>query len=137
MKEKTVFEKIADKELPAWIVYEDEKHIAFLSIVPFEKGHIVLCPKKAEYKVLWEMPEEEYIELYKVAHKIAKHLQQKLSCGMNIFQNNLAIAHQSVPHIHVNIVPRQLEKDLYQDQNFVRYSSQEEAEQFHELLKMM
>ena len=47
MKEKTIFEKIIDREIPADIIYEDEKIIAFLDAFPFEKGHLLVVPKKS------------------------------------------------------------------------------------------
>jgi histidine triad (HIT) family protein len=44
--EKTIFEKIIDREIPANILYEDEKTVVFLDAFPFEKGHLLVVPKK-------------------------------------------------------------------------------------------
>jgi hypothetical protein len=46
MQEKTIFQKIIDREIPATIVYEDEKLCAFLDINPIQKGHVLLVPKE-------------------------------------------------------------------------------------------
>ena len=46
MKDKTIFEKIIDREISASILYEDEKNIVFLDACPFEKGHLLIVPKK-------------------------------------------------------------------------------------------
>lgn len=101
----TIFTKIIHREIPASIVYEDEAHIAFLDIHPFEKWHTLVVPKK-EYETILVMPEDEYIELQKIVLKIAKHYESLLWCGINIVQNNKEIAWQSVPHTHFHIIPR-------------------------------
>jgi histidine triad (HIT) family protein len=43
---KTIFEKIISREIPSTIIYEDDLTIAFLDAFPFEKGHILVVPKK-------------------------------------------------------------------------------------------
>lgn len=45
-EKKTIFEKIIDREIPADILYEDKKVIVFLDAFPFEKGHLLIVPKK-------------------------------------------------------------------------------------------
>ena len=57
-----VFCKIIKKEIPASVVYEDEKTLAFLDINPYAKGHLLVIPKKHS-KWLWDMPENEYLFL--------------------------------------------------------------------------
>lgn len=101
----SIFTKIINREIPAAIIYEDDHHIAFLDIAPFEKGHTLVVPKK-EYATIFDMPEEEYLELQKIVLKIAKHYERVLDCGLNIIQNNKEIAGQSVFHVHFHIVPR-------------------------------
>ena len=112
----SIFTKIINREIPASIIYEDEKHIAFLDIAPFEKGHTLVVPKK-EYVNIMEMPEDEYLELSKIVLKIAQELEKKLDCGINIVQNNKTIAHQEVMHVHFHIIPRRLSKPLYNLEN--------------------
>ena len=101
----SIFTKIIRREIPAHIVYEDDTHIAFLDIHPFEKGHTLVVPKK-EYETIMDMPEKEYLELQKIVLKIAKHYEQILWCGVNIVQNNKKIAWQTVFHVHFHIIPR-------------------------------
>jgi histidine triad (HIT) family protein len=43
---KTIFEKIISREIPSTIIYEDDLTIAFLDAFPFERGHILVVPKK-------------------------------------------------------------------------------------------
>jgi len=135
MKEKTIFQKIIDREIPARVIYEDEKHIAFLDIVPFEKGHTLVVPKYP-YVTVDEMPEDEYVELQRIVHKVSKNIRSKIECGLNIHQNNLPIAHQVVPHVHFHIIPRREKKDAYRADNHTKYDSDQEADEFLELLKI-
>ena len=133
-KEKTVFEKIIDREIPADILYEDENIIAFLDAFPFEKGHLLVVPKKV-YEFVWEIPEEEFLELQKVVLKFAQKIYQEFpEAGLNIFQNNKKIAHQVVPHVHFHICPRFTEKDLYQHGG-VNYKDQGEKNKYIEKLR--
>ncbi len=112
MKEKTIFEKIIDREIPADIIYEDENHLAFLDIQPFEKGHILVIPKKP-YETIFEMPENEFLELQKIVFRVAQKIQAEIGGGLNILQNNFGIAGQVVPHVHFHLVPRKSSKKLY------------------------
>lgn len=133
MEEETIFSKIIRKEIPSEIIYEDENHLAFLDIRPFEKGHTLVIPKKI-YKNIFEMPKEEYLQLQEIVYKVANHLNQKLDCGINIWQNNLKIAGQEVEHIHFHVVPRKENKKSYCSENFVNYD-ENEISKFKELLK--
>ena len=105
---ETLFTKIIKREIPAHIVYEDVHTLAFLDIMPVEKGHTLVVPKKV-YETIMEMPETEYLHLQSVVLKLAKHLEKKLKCGLNIWVNNKAIAGQEIPHVHVHLVPRTLQ----------------------------
>ena len=51
MKEKTLFEKIIDREIPAEIVYEDDLCLAFNDIAPQAPHHILIIPKKPIFKI--------------------------------------------------------------------------------------
>lgn len=93
----TIFTKIINREIPASIVYEDEKYIAFLSIEPFSKGHTVFIPKK-EYARFLDMPIEEYLEYQKLAQKLAMNMKEKLKCNIS-----LLIFGEQVEHVHINL----------------------------------
>ena len=112
MKEKTLFQKIVDREVPADIIYEDEKHLAFLDISPFEKGHVLVIPK-FPYETIFEMPENDYLDLQRVVYKIVDKIQYEFGGGLNILQNNFPIAGQIVPHVHFHLIPRKTKKELY------------------------
>ena len=120
----SLFTKIIKREIPASIVYEDEDHIAFLDIHPFEKWHTLVVPKK-EYETIFDMPENEYLELQKIVFKIAKHYEKLLCCGINIVQNNKAISWQSVFHVHFHIIPRLKDTGFVFFENYETYSEWE------------
>ncbi len=120
----TIFTKIIRREIPASIVYEDDTHIAFLDINPFEKWHTLVVPKK-EYETIFDMPEYEYLELQKIVLKIAKHYESLLWCGINIVQNNKTIAWQSVFHVHFHIIPRTQDTWFVFFENYTQYTDWE------------
>jgi histidine triad (HIT) family protein len=132
---KTIFEKIIEREIPADIIYEDEKHIAFLNIAPFEKGHTLVITKHP-YKTIFEIPEDEYLQLQKVVHRIAKHIKDVLNCDMNMVQNNGEVSGQEVPHIHFHLIPRLQQKNIYTSGMDDLYVSDEEKKEFGDRLRM-
>ena len=117
---KTIFEKIIDREIPADIIYEDEKHIAFLNISPFEKGDTLVCPKHP-YPTIFDMPKEEYLALQSLVYMLASHITKVLDADMNVFQNNGHFSGREVEHVHVHLVPRKTEKELYNEDENVEY----------------
>ena len=69
MSENCVFCKIIRRELPANVVYEDQDVIAFLSNRPVNEGHTLVVPKK-HYVDIYDIPEEEAANLFKVTRKL-------------------------------------------------------------------
>lgn len=129
----SIFTKIIQKKVPAHIIYEDESHIAFLDINPMEKWHVLVVPKK-EYETIFDMTENEYIQLQKIVLKVAKHLEKTLNCGINIFQNNREIAWQDVMHVHFHVIPRREKKDFLNFEAWDTYSEGEWDEYREKLL---
>ncbi len=115
--EKTIFEKIIDREIPSYIIYEDDENIAFLNAFPFELGHVLVVPKKP-YKTIFEMPELSFLQLQKVLLKVAKKIQDVTGKDIAIMQRNGKDAGQEVSHVHFHIVPRTIpesERALFND----------------------
>lgn len=101
-----VFCKILKGEIPSCKIYEDDHAIVFLDIAPFEKGHVLVVPK-IHARQITDLPVEEFRPLLEVVQKTAKALKEKLPCdGINILQNNGACAMQTVPHVHIHLIPR-------------------------------
>ena len=104
MADKTLFEKIADREIPADIVYEDDLCLAFRDIDPQAPTHILVVPRKP-------IPSLDHLEeddgplvghLFLAAKKIAA--QEGLASGYRAVFNCGKDAFQTVPHIHLHIL---------------------------------
>lgn len=105
-KEDCIFCKIIQKEIPSEAVYEDDHFFAFLDSSPINPGHTLVVPKK-HVDSLFEL-EGEYLKKYMaVIQKLAQAQKSGLGAeGVNIHQNNGAVAGQSVFHIHFHVIPR-------------------------------
>lgn len=107
---KTIFEQIADGEIPANIVYEDDVCIAFMDAFPLSKGHTLVVPRKP-IENIYDLDEETGAHLMQVVTKVANALRDAFSPeGLNVVQNNGAFASQSVYHIHFHLIPRYKEE---------------------------
>ena len=101
-----IFCKIIAGDIPSYQLYEDDDVLAFLDITQTTKGHTLVVPKKHIRNVL-EMSAEEAATLFAKIPQIAAHITETLGAsGMNILQNNEAIAGQTVFHAHVHLIPR-------------------------------
>ncbi len=100
-----IFCKIAAKEIPAKIVYEDENTIAFLDVNPRSRGHTLVIPKK-HYETFEKLPDEIAVNLIKSVKKVVEILNVLNPDGYNILNNNGKIAGQEVPHVHFHVIPR-------------------------------
>lgn len=104
--EKTVFQKIIDRELPADIVYEDEQTLAFLDIEPNTPGHTLVIPKKYCLNV-FDCDDESWIAVMRTVRLIAPAVRDAVGAkGVHINSNHGEEAGQVVPHLHMHIIPR-------------------------------
>ncbi len=101
-----VFCKIVSGQIPSSKVFEDDHTFAFLDIAPFEKGHVLVVPKRHAV-FLTDLPQPELLPFISAVQRVAKLLLARLPCdGFNLVQNNGACATQVVPHAHFHVVPR-------------------------------
>ncbi len=104
-EESCIFCKIRDRAAPSYIVYEDEKHIAFLDAFPFSNGHTLVCPKR-HGETIWDMEETDIAELFQVASRVSKAVVAAVGAdGFRFVQNNGEAANQVVAHVHVHVIP--------------------------------
>ena len=121
------FCKVVRGETPARLVFEDEISLAFLDHRPVFPGHCLLVPR-AHYETLTDLPEHLIGPFFRNAQLLAGAVESALSAhGTFVAMNNRVS--QSVPHLHVHIVPRRRKDGL---KGFfwprTRYQSDEEAE---------
>ena len=96
-----IFCKIAKKEIPAEIIFEDENAIAFLDIHPKAPGHTILIPKD-HYRWFIDLPEDTYIKLFLSAKKLANKIKKDYNADFV----RLGIVGKDVPHVHIHLVPQ-------------------------------
>ena len=106
-----LFCKIIAGEIPGTKVYEDDEVLAILDIAQTTKGHTLIMPKK-HYENMLEMPQEEFSSLMAKAQKLSQKIVANLEAnGMNLLINTKEAAGQTIPHIHVHLIPRYDEND--------------------------
>jgi len=96
----SLFSRIIARELPAYIVAEDEHHIAFLDINPNALGHTLCVPKK-EVDKLFDLSATAYQDLMMFSRSVAAALKQVVSCK----RIGLTVIGLEVPHVHVHLIP--------------------------------
>ena len=101
-----LFCKIANKEIPSHIVYEDDHTLAFLDIHPHAKGHTVVIPK-IHAETLFDMNDELLGHYLLGVKRAMERIEAVLHPdGYNVGWNQSPAAGQVVPHLHVHIFPR-------------------------------
>jgi histidine triad (HIT) family protein len=98
--EDSLFTKVINKEVPAHIIYEDEKTLAFLDIFPIVRGHTLVIPK-VQVENLWDLKDEDYAAVMNTVRKVAKRLDKVLSPA----KVGLKVMGTDVPHAHVHVIP--------------------------------
>ena len=104
--ENCIFCKIANGEIPAATLYEDENFRVILDLGPASKGHALILPKSHAANI-YELSDEMAAKAMILAKKMATRLTDALDCdGFNIVQNNGECAGQTVFHFHMHLIPR-------------------------------
>lgn len=103
---ETVFDKILAGEIPCHRVYEDDEVLAFLDIGPLSTGHTLVIPKERAAH-LHDLSDQAAAAIGRVLPRLARAVMQATGAtAYNILQNNGAMAHQVVMHVHFHIIPR-------------------------------
>ena len=101
-----LFAKILRGELPCYKVYEDDKTLAFLDIMPRAPGHVLVLPKAPARNIL-DISPDDLAHVMKIAQKIAKVSVETFGAdGITIQQFNESAGGQVVFHLHVHVIPR-------------------------------
>ena len=125
-----IFCKLANKDIPTNIIYEDDRFTVILDASPATKGHALILPKNHAANI-YELPDEDAAAVFVLAKKLATKMTEILHCdGFNIVQNNGEVAGQTVFHFHMHLIPRYL-NDGNQDKltwNHAEFTPEEIAE---------
>jgi histidine triad (HIT) family protein len=107
-----IFAKILRGEIPSVKVYEDERSLAFMDVMPQADGHVLVIPKEPVMD-LFDLSPEGAAALMATTQKVAKAVKKALGPpGIMLVQLNGRAAGQSVFHVHFHIVPRSEGIDL-------------------------
>jgi histidine triad (HIT) family protein len=92
------------KSRPAHIVLDDEACLAFLDHRPLFPGHCLVVPK-THFETLTDLPDEQVAPLFRCARLLARAVEEGLAAEGSFVALNNRVS-QSVPHLHVHVVPR-------------------------------
>ncbi len=105
-RERTIFDRILDGEIPCHRVYEDEHVLAFLDINPLSRGHLLVIPKERRAQ-LDELSDEAGAAIGRVLPRLARAVKRVTGAtAYNVLQNNGSAAHQVVMHVHFHLIPK-------------------------------
>ena len=110
MADECLFCRIVSGELPATVVYEDDNVVAFLDHRPLFPGHTLLVPRQ-HVETLGELPTKLIAPYFEAAQLLSLAVESAMDAeGTFVAMNNRVS--QSVPHLHVHIVPRRRKDGL-------------------------
>lgn len=96
----SIFTKIVNRELSAYIVAENEKFLAFLDIMPLKKGHVLVIPKQ-ETDYIFDIEDNLLGEMMVFAKTIAVKIRKVIPCK----RIGVAVVGLEVPHAHIHLIP--------------------------------
>jgi histidine triad (HIT) family protein len=101
-----IFAKIIRGEAPSFKVYEDDRTLAFMDVMPQSEGHTLVIPKVAAEN-FFDLPADDAAYLIQITQKVAVAVKRAIKApGVMIAQLNGSEAGQTVFHIHMHIIPR-------------------------------
>ncbi|MBU3659403.1 MAG: HIT family protein [Flavobacteriales bacterium] len=103
----TIFQRIINKEIPAYIIEEDEFHLAFLDINPLKEGHTLVIPKK-EVDYIFDIENQDLEKLILFAKKVAIKIKSKIPCT----KVGMTVIGLEVPHAHIHLIPMNSISDM-------------------------
>lgn len=107
-----VFAKILRGEIPSVKIFEDDKTLAFMDVMPQAEGHVLVIPKEPAETVL-DLSPDGAAAMMATTQKLAKAVKKALNApGIMLAMLNGAPAGQSVFHVHFHIIPRAHGVDL-------------------------
>ncbi|MEV6139943.1 HIT family protein [Nocardia sp. NPDC051990] len=102
-----VFCRIAAGQAPATKVYEDDTLCAFLDIRPIARGHTLVIPKRHASE-LADLDADSGADIFRAGHRLALAIRRSelAADGANLVLNDGTAAFQTVPHVHLHVIPR-------------------------------
>jgi histidine triad (HIT) family protein len=120
----SIFTKIINREIPGYIIAEDDRYISFLDINPLVMGHCLVVPKH-EVDYIFDLDDDELQGLMSFSKKVAKAVKKAVPC----LRIGVAVIGLEVPHTHVHLVPLNKMDDI----NFSRPKLNPSAEELNKV----
>lgn len=103
----TIFSKIIAGEIPAHKVAESNECLAFMDVNPIAPGHVLVIPK-AETDYIFDLEDDQYVQLWLFAKTVAQGLKNAFPCE----KVGVAVVGLEVAHAHIHLVPLNQVSDL-------------------------
>ncbi|MCJ7573419.1 HIT family protein [Candidatus Bathyarchaeota archaeon] len=106
MSERCLFCAIAAGRVPAHVVYEDDRVVAFLDIHPSAPGHTLIIPR-AHVTRIEDLSPEDASALFTALHRLTKPIREAVEAeAATVGINDGPGSGQEVPHVHIHVIPR-------------------------------
>ncbi|MGQ0375980.1 MAG: HIT family protein [Nitrososphaerota archaeon] len=128
-----IFCKIVDGKIPARIILESEKSLAFLDAFPLASGHSLVIPKK-HYEKVQQMAPDENSDLFQLVQKVTEKVDTLTNAEL-IAVHNGKESGQEIPHVHVHIIPRSAEDGAGAVHSMFRNRPKLSDKEFDDILK--
>ena len=130
-----IFCKIVNGEIPAKIIDETNKTLAFMDAFPLTKGHSLVIPKN-HYEKMQEIPPEENAELFETVRSVLSKVD-KLTNATLVALHNGKDSGQEVPHVHIHLIPRSKEDSAGPVHSMFKDRPKLSDEEFNELVEKL
>ena len=125
----SIFTKIINREIPAFILHEDDNHLAFLDVNPLAYGHTLVIPK-VELDYIFDLPAEKLQSLIAFSQEVAKMLKMEIPCK----KIGMTVIGLEVPHVHIHLIPINTINDMNFSNKKLQLNSKD-AEEFVKNIK--
>ena len=119
----SIFTKIIKREIPAFIIHEDDLFIAFLDINPIQKGHTLIVPK-TEIDYFFDIEDDLLSQMLLFTKKIAKAIKKTIECK----KISMSVIGLEVPHAHIHLIPINKMSDANFSNNPIKMSDEDMRE---------
>ncbi len=116
----SIFSKIIAREIPCYLIAEDDNFIAFLDVFPLQKGHVLVVPK-IEIDKVFDLPKNYLAQMLVFAQPIAKAIENSFYCN----RVSMVTVGLEVPHAHLHLIPINGISDINFNQQKLKLSKDE------------
>jgi len=116
----SIFSKIIRGEIPCYKVAEDEQFLAFLDVMPLQRGHVLVIPK-IETDFIFDLEDNVLADMMIFSKKVAQRIKQNFECK----KVGVAVIGLEVLHAHIHLIPINAMNDM----NFANLKLQLEPEE--------